>query len=154
MATDVSLTTGGITFTFDNGSVSQVKSTIVANTEQQGFSGQGPGTALLLDTEGPTKVINVTGELFDAITTRTSTGTIATILSQKQWLESLINANQGTIFFTSNYETQSVLSSSGGVSPFQGSFTNTVIKVEKLEFTENEGDPNKIEFNMDLKVGQ
>lgn len=153
MATDVSLTTNGITFTFAAGEVDRVESTIIANTEQQELPSQGPANALLLDTNGPIKTLSISGILYETASSRTTSGTITTILSQKQWLESLINSNQSTVIFTSNYESQTVLDSTG-VSPFQAGFTTTPVKVEQLKFTEEEGNPNLLRFEMTLRVGQ
>ena len=152
---DVTITAGGITFTFTSGDLKNCKSTISSNIESNELSGTGPQNSQLFDFNGSGKTIALSGALTNADSTRTTSGTVTTAQQQKFWLESLLNGNQSPMFFTSNLEFQSITSSSGAVSPYQGAFTLTQVMVETIDFTEEEGvdATTFIPFNMTLKVG-
>ena len=146
------LKVGGITFTFNEGDVSSVKSTIEPKPDPTEISATGPMGAQLYDFDGVLKKITLTGVLTLAATTRTSSGTVTSILSQKQWLESLENGSQTAITFTSTFDTQSVSGISGAVSPNQGAFIATLCMVEGFTVEEKSGDPGRLPFTMILVV--
>jgi len=152
--TSVTLTVNSITFTFENGDVDTCKSNIQSNIESSLITGLGPMGAYIYDFEGCSKVIEISGNLTPATTTRTSSGTIKTILEQKQWIESLINGIQGLITFTSNYETKSANTVTGAATPYQSAFTNTTCKVQSMSFDEKGGNPLQLPFRITLTVGQ
>ena len=147
------LTTGGYTFTFQNGDVTKITSKIVTNIEVTSISGFGPLGGYIYDYEGVTKQIAISGRLTVASSTRVSGYSVTAILTQKQWLESVANGIQGAIEFDSNYESQSVLSSSSPTAPFLGSFSTTYCKIASLEFNEEEANPDMLPFTMVLEVG-
>jgi len=147
------LTVNGITFTFNEGDVSNVKPSIETRSEVTEIAGTGPMGAQIYDYDGVTKTITLIGNLTEAATTRTSSGTVKTILAQKQWLESLGQGSQNPITFTSTYDTQSVSQASGAASPYQAAFTGTICMVSKIDFDEVQGNPNKLSFTIILIVG-
>lgn len=147
------LAVNGITFTFNEGDVDSVKSSIIAKPDPTEISATGPMGAILYDFDGVLKRIVLTGFLTLAASTRTSTGTVTTILAQKQWLESLANGSQNPITFTSTYETQSVSEVSGAASPNQAAFVSTKCMMESFEPNEKSGDPLRLPFIMVLVVG-
>lgn len=134
----------GVTFTFQQGDTDRVRSVITANPDQLSIPGSGPGAAFLFDFEGPIKAIEISGELTEASTSRTSSGTTTTILQQKQWLEENLNGLQVATNFTSTYETQSYDGSS---------FTQTKIMWGQMSFEEIAGDPEALPFTATLLVG-
>jgi len=150
----VTFTVGGITFTFGDGDVNTCKSSIMSNIENSMITGMGPMGAYNYDFEGCTKSIEVAGQLTPQSSTRTDSGTVKTILEQKQWLESLINGNQKVVTFTSNYESKTVDITIGAVSPNQAHFTDTTCKIESLSFDEKGGNPLQLPFRMSIKIGQ
>jgi hypothetical protein len=151
--TDISLTTGGYTFTFAEGEVNKIRSNIDSGIESQKISATGPGSSYVYDYEGCEKIITISGQLIETSTTRVTGYSINTIIEQKQWLESLANGAQGIIELTSNYEEQSVLYSASATAPYLGSFTSTYCKVKSLNFEETMGEVNKVDFELVLYVG-
>lgn len=147
------LAVGGITFTFSEGDVDSVKSVIEGRAETSEISGTGPMGAQNYDYDGVTKTITVTGRLTLAASTRTSSGTVTTILAQKQWLESVLNGAQNAITFTSTFETQSVSQASGATPPYQAAFVSTLAMKSRIDFTEVQGNPSMLSFTMILQVG-
>ena len=144
MATVTIKNTAGTTFTFAFGEVDKVRSQIAADVEQTAFPGGGPSNAFNFDFSGPLKIINLTGVLFETSASRTDSGSVTTILEQKQWLEQNISGLQTSTTFTSTYDTQT----------FDGSsFTNTTIMFGQMEFNEEAGNPELLPFTMQLLVG-
>lgn len=152
--TDVSITTKGITFTFENGEVDKVTSSIQTGIENSEVTQAGPMGSYNYDFEGVKKIITINGTLFESSSSRTSTGTVTTLLAQKQWLESLCNGDQGDIEFNSNYESQSVFNSLSATSPYVSSFTSTKVMIDSMNFSEVTGDPERIRYQISFKVGQ
>lgn len=142
---DVAITnSAGTIFTFSQGEVDKVRSQIVADVEQTAFPGGGPLNAFNFDFNGPLKIINLTGALFETTASRTDSGSVTTILEQKQWLEQNINGLQTSTTFTSTYDAQT----------FDGSsFVNTTIMFGQMEFNEEAGNPELLPFTMQLLVG-
>ena len=134
----------GVTFTFEQGEAKSVDSATVADIEQTALPLSGPLGAFIFDFNGSTKVIMVKGVLWDSDTTRTSTGDTKTILEQKQWLETTINGQQSAVEFTSDFDSQTYDGSS---------FANTTVAVGRVRFRQVEGEPEFLQFEMDLVVG-
>jgi len=149
----VTLTTNGITFTFNASDVVKVEETGATKPDNVEIATVGPMGTLNYDYEGVSKIIVVEGVLTEASTSRTSTGTVTTIIAQKQWLESLGNGSQETILFTSTYGTQSVLQKSGAVSPYQAQFASTEVMLGAFKFTEMTGKPTQLQFSLTFVVG-
>ncbi len=147
------LAVNGITFTFNEGDVDSVKSTVEAKPDPTEISATGPMGAQLYDFDGVLKRIVLSGKLTLAASTRTSSGAVTSILSQKQWLESLGSGLQNIITITSTYETQSVSQVTGAASPNQAAFTSTLCMLERFEVNERAGDPLRLPFTMILVVG-
>jgi len=152
--TNISLTVDSITFTFQDGDIDKCKATIQSNIENSMVTGMGPMGAYNYDFEGCSKTIEISGNITPATTDRTSTGTCKTILAQKQFLESLVNGNQGIVTFVSNYETYSISITSGAVSPNQAALSATTCKVISMSFDEEGGNPLQLPFRLSLMVGQ
>ena len=134
----------GETFTFADGEVQAVNSTVNADIEQLAFPGIGPASAFGFDFNGPIKIIRISGVLFETTATRTDMSTTTTILQQKQWLEENVDGFQLGRAFTSNYESQS----------FDGAaFISTNVLVGTLSFNEQVGNPETLIFNINLLVG-
>ena len=142
---DVTFTNGsGTVFTFAQGEVNLVRSQISPDIEQMPLPGGGPSQSFLFDFNGPIKVINVTGQLFSTTASRTDTGSVTTILEQKQWLEQNINGFQTATAFTSTYEGQT----------FDGSsFVATKASQGNISFDEEAGNPELLKFTIQFVVG-
>lgn len=149
-----SITANGLTFTFNEWDIDNVKSTIVSGAEQTETTISGPSGAYVIDTNGARKRIEINGKLTVATSTRLSGGyTITTILQQKQWLESLVNGNQYSITFVSAYESQSVSTRSASNLPYLSDFVTTKCIVEAMSFDDQSGLPNLLPFSIVLLVG-
>lgn len=143
--TDVTIKNGsGVTFTFEDGEIETVSSDITAQPDVMPMPGSAPANTFIIDLGGAEKNISIKGVLIESASTRTDSGTVTTILQQKQWLEALIDGAQSTAQFTSNYESETY----GG-----SSFTNTMVVVTRITFDENAGDPGRLPFTMSMKVG-
>jgi hypothetical protein len=151
--TDISLTVNGITFVFQSSDVKKVVSDIVGSPTQTARSNAGPMTTDVFDYDGVSKVITVEGVLTEASTTRISGYSVTTILAQKQWLESVLNGAQRVMEFESNYESQSVLSSTSATPPYLGSFTSTKLMSGRARFEEDVDTPLRLKFTLTLLVG-
>lgn len=151
---DINTSPSTITFTFQDGDISSVESSVAAGPEDLPLSASGPLQTNLFDFEGVVKVITLKGQITEAVTSRTNIGTTTTILEQKQFLESLCNGGQTLITFASNYESQSITRKESGSSPNQGTYASTTCMIREIRFTENSGNPSMILFNMVLVVGR
>jgi len=145
----VAITNGdSVVFTFADGEVKTVRSEITSQVDSIPMPASAPANTILLDLGGVIKKITVTGTLFVTATTRTSVGTVTSLLAQKQWLEDLMDGGQTSMLFTSNFESYS----HDGTGSWESTSTTQVV-VQKLTFAENEGNPNEIPFVMNLMVG-
>lgn len=152
--TSVTLIANSIQFTFQDGDVKNVETTITSLADNQPITASGPLGAFNTDFSGAQKRIVLRGFLHAAVSTRVAGYSVTSILGQKQWLESLINGQQYTIFFFSNYESSSVTGTSGAVLPQLGQYASTQCYIDSLFFRENEADPLRLEFNISFIVGQ
>lgn len=152
---DTTFVVDGVTYTFDKGQVKSIRSEITVNLDNESLAISGPMQAMLFDFEGALKKITIDGVIIAATTTRTSLGTTTTILSQKQWLESILNGNQSLITFSSTYEAKSVTTSRTPTSgdPKLATFANTKVMASIIEFTNEGGNPNALPFKIVLFVG-
>jgi len=153
--TDISLTTSnGYVFTFANGEVEDIKSTIQADLTYVSKAKTGPMNNITYDYTGVKKIITVRGVLVSTTTSRVNGYSVNTEIEQKQWLESLVNGNQKAIKFTSNYESLSVLYQLNATPPYESSFTNTYVRIQNISFGEQDGLVGQIPFTMSLIVSQ
>lgn len=136
--------TGNVTFTFADGEVDSVEPAISGDIDIIALPGAGPAAGLGFDFGGTTKTIRVRGKLFETPTSRTSSGTVTTILQQKQWLEQIVNGNQFSKTFTSDYDSQTY----NGVS-----FVDTKVYMGNIRFPQKAGEPEWLDFEMELLVG-
>lgn len=150
---DTQLKVGGYTFTFQPSDIEKVESTIDSGQTTTKIAGSGPMNNINYDLDETGKVITISGALTEAQTTRVAGFTVTTKIAQKQWLESLINGNQGPIELEDDYEGQSILSSAGATPPYLGSFTSTKCMSGRITFRRDRGNPNKIPFTIILNVG-
>ena len=150
---DTSLTVGGYTFTFQSGDIEFIESNITSSVEPTKITKTGAMGTLNYDFDGVLKTITIEGILTPATTTRVAGYSVTSVLSQKQWLESMINGNQGVIELTDDYEGQSVLSDSGATAPYLGSFTSTKCKSGNIKFRRTRGLVNRLKFTLTLVVG-
>ena len=133
-----------MTFTFEQGEVESVRSSVTADVDQTTLPGAGPSQALLFDFDGVKKILQLRGNLFDTVTTRTSSGDTKTILEQKQFLEQNLSGLQSGVVFSSTYEAQT----------FDGSsYVNTEVMWGSIEFEEVTGEPELLSFTATLLVG-
>lgn len=139
----VTITNSGVTFTFSEGEIKSVRSRIGANLDSDSMPASGPLNAMLMDFNGVIKTITVSGKLFNNGDTHLSIGSAATINSQRQWLEKIINGLQTASTFDSNYS-----SSWNG-----SSWVVSTILLGDIEFDEQEGLPLELPFTMTLIVG-
>lgn len=124
----------GVVFTFQDGDIFNVESTVASSIEQYGLSGLDWTYAFLADFEGVRKIITLSGALTDASTSRTSSGSVLTIAQQKAWLEALQTGQQTPQSFVSDFENETVM-----VGQFR---TNNDCQK-----------PNELNFTMTLNVG-
>jgi len=139
----VTLTNGGVTFTFSEGECESVRSGLAANLDSDSMPGSGPLDAMLFDYNGTLKTITISGFLFNDGTNHLDSGTATTINGQRQWLEKILNGSQTVTTIDSNY-----------TSSWNGSawVVSTCLK-SAIEFDERTGDPNRLAFTINLIVG-
>lgn len=142
---DVTITgNDGSIFTFAAGEVKDVDGQVIADIEISEFPGTGPSESFGFDFNGVRKVITLTGHIFETTTSRVNTESVTTVLEQKQWLEKQLNGQQSGRTFTSNYESQT----------FDGtSYVPTKIFAGQAIFKEIAGDPERLQFTINLLVG-
>lgn len=150
---DISFTVDGTTFTFAEGEVKQIQSSIETDAQQERLSSSPAMSAQLFDFSGVLKTIRLSGVLFETTASRISGYSINTIVEQKQWLESLLNGTQDSIEFSSNYESLTPLQKSGATAPYKSAFTSTKCIIANLNFSEIEGKTSELAFNITLYVG-
>lgn len=136
----------GDVFTFDEGEVEDVVADITASYEQYGQYTGGPSESYVYESDGPTKVISVSGVLYETATSRTDVGTTKTIDEQRQWLEKQFSGGQSPQNFSSNYAGTTY-------SSLSDSFVQTTVIKGKITFRESSGNVDTVQFNMFLLVG-
>lgn len=146
--TSVTITTSSDVFTFSVAEIKDIVEEIVAQPDTIPMPGSAPADTIIIDLGGATKKITISGTIYNDGTDHLNVGTAVTIISQKQWLEGLVDGAQSLVTFTSNYASKT---SDGGSTP--GSWPSTTVVISRLSFTENEGKPNEIDFRMTLDVG-
>ena len=133
----------GVTFSFQSGDVTVVKSNITCDLDHESLGGMDASKAMLYDMMGVKKVITVSGSLTTATSSRTNTGSTLTIEEQRQWLEKQFDGFQQGTEFESNH-----------TSTYNGStFANSRIMKAALEFTEEQNKPSELPFTLVLFVG-
>lgn len=130
----VTISNGTNTFTFNDGDIESVEVDNAGEIDVIPLPGSGSSDAILSDINGVVKKLSVRGKLTLAATTRVVGQNIYTIQEQKDWLEGLMNGQQTSNLFTSTYESVSVM-------------------IEKISFTEVEGETNTLGFTMSLVAG-
>lgn len=133
-----------VTFTFSNGEVKNVDSTITGEIDQTKLPAAGPSAAIIFDFMGAAKKISVRGQLIDDGTNHLDVGSAITILEQKQHLEQIVNGQQFANLFTSDFESITFNNDSG---------TATLAVVDMIVFRQEEGNPSALPFEMTLMVG-
>ena len=137
------ITKGGVTFTFNDGDVDEVRSVVSSELDHEAMPMMEAGSALLFDFSGVKKIISINGVLTDTGENTLSSGSAISIDEQRQWLEKIINGNQSGITFQSNYS-----------STYNGSsFVDSKCMKSGISFIEKEGMPNRLAFNITLFVG-
>lgn len=139
----VNIQRDGVIFTFNQGDVDEVETTIISEIDSEAMPLSPATEALLYDFNGVGKTINVRGKLSNTGTNRLNTGSAITINEQRQWLEKAINGFQSGLTFTSNYS-----------SSFNGTnFVNSRCLKSTIRFIEKTNHPNELEFQINLLVG-
>lgn len=137
------ITSGGVTFTFNEGDVENISSSLNANLDADSMPMTPPTDSLMFDFTGVIKSITLSGKLSNSGSTRLSTGTATTIDAQRQWLEKIVNGEQAGITFVSNYS-----------SSYNGStFVSSPCMIASMEFNEVTGEPASLQFRISLNVG-
>lgn len=149
----------GEVFTFEDGMIDKVQTTISVNEPDENIiPGTGPMGNEVYDFGGATKIITISGKLYDAENgTVTSGSTITTILQMKYWLESLISAAQGAKTWSSPLDQYSLLGDSGSTTissaNIPGTWSATKVYVMALDFPDDsEYVGNQLPFTMTLRV--
>lgn len=146
--TDVAITgQDGVVFTFAPGEIQRVSVRIHSGAEQYTRPGSGPAATSMFDADGPLASIVINGYIFDTTAegSRTSTGTVETVLDQVQWLMKQINGVQQPVGFTSNYASQ-FWNATG--------FSNTKVLHSEFDFDEDDSyGGSYISFTLGLLVG-
>lgn len=125
-----------VTFTFDEGSVNSVDVKKSAGLDESATPASDSEDAFVIDFNGVVKSITITGIIFTADSTRTSSGTTTSITDQIAWLEALIDGSQAGYSFSSTFQT-----------------TKTVY-VRKFSYSEEQGvGVNSISFTLDMVEG-
>jgi len=155
--TDVSITNQEEhTFTFADGEVQDIRTSINSNPDADPMPLSAPGLAIIFDFNGALKTITITGMLFDTTGDDRVTGsgapTVQTLAQQRWWLETLVTGNQSVANFNSNYDDQTY--AGGSITDYvAGSGPQTQVVVSGLTFGEVQGDPNKLPFTLKLIAG-
>jgi len=159
--TYVAITKNTEIFTFKEGMINNVNSTINTDIEQNIMPSLGPASNQGYDFNGCNKVITITGQLFDTTSTVSSTQNIRDKKIMKYWLEALQDGAQEATTFISNYEEYSVEGSgttnmtdsvSGETIVLPASFATTKVYKSKVTFDDESGNPELIPFTLDLWV--
>ena len=143
MVTPMFTLSSGVTFTFNEGDVENISSSINANLDNDAMPLSPPTDALLFDFTGTNKTITLAGKISNSGTTRTSSGTTITIDAQRKWFELILNGNQVGVLFTSNYS-----SSWDGTA-----WTSSPVMISGIEWNEVNGEPSSLQFRITLLVG-
>ncbi len=123
-------------FVFNEGDVKSVTEDITANLESITIPTTAPSNTLLYDFDGSINTITLSGNLTDSTTTRVTGETVLTIEAQKAYLKSLINGMQTKRLFYSTYNASGIY-----------------VMVASVSFTEEQGNPNILNFTMKLIEG-
>lgn len=125
-----------VVFTWNPGDIIDISVAKDANLDENPLPGGDSDANFVIDFNGVSKTIRLTGKITPATTTRTSTGTTTTIAQQLAWLETLVNGAQ----------TGHTLNTT-----FQSSKT---VYCRSFEYKEMSGNPNFAEFTIDLVEGE
>lgn len=137
------ITIAGVQFTFTDGDCETIETAINSNLDFDAMPVSTPDGALLFDVNGTTKTITVRGNLSNNGSNHLSSGSAVTINEQRQWLEKNLNGNQVGGTWDSNYA-----STWDGV----GWYASTIM-FSQIRFTEQEGNPAGLNFEITLFVG-
>ena len=160
----VTISNGIETFTFVQGMIDKVSSDIMTELDQNVMPSSGPMSNQGYDFNGVSKVITISGNLFDATSSVVSGGTnnIRSMKIMKYWLEALQNGSQTTTTFSSNLEEYSIESGfsttdlpdtvSGVDVTLNAKFILTKVYKSKATFDDEAGNPELIPFTLDLWV--
>lgn len=160
----VSITNDGETFTFKQGMIEKINTTITTDIDENIIPASGPSSNFGIDINGVVKKIDIDGVLFDTDSSVSNTQNIRDKKVMKRWLEALQNGAQTSKSFTSNYENKSVKGSgdtytitdsvSGSEITIQAEFVDTKVFVTNATFDEENANPEQIMFSLTLWVGQ
>lgn len=124
-----------VTFEFQDGDASKVTIVKQAHLDENPTPASDSDDAFVIDFNGVLKTITVTGQLTDATTTRTDTGSVLTIEEQINWLEALVDGAQAGYLFNSTYQ------------------TNKKVFCRKVTFDEECGKVNESPFTIEFVEG-
>jgi hypothetical protein len=128
-----SITIGSVTFTFQDGDMSEVNVNLQGNLDENPLPASNSSNTFVVDFNGVIKTINLSGRITPATTSRTSTGSTTTIAQQLAWLETnLVNGTQSGATFNSNFQ------------------TNKNVYFRKLSYKEESGNPNFVECQIEM----
>ncbi len=167
-----SITNNGETFTFAEGMIEKITSSISGDIEENIMPNTGPLGNYGYDMNGVNKIITVDGQLIDTTSTVVSGTTIQSMEVMKLWLEGLIDGGQKLKEFTSHREKYSVSGPSASGSTITDSVSSSVITlparygttnldvssgtttvyVKSIVFDDESGNPSQIPFTMTLWV--
>lgn len=140
---NVSITKGGVTFTFPDGTINDITTNIDCGIEETKMPGAGPMQNYAIDYEGTSKTITISGILIDTPSSVLSSGDLRDKKLMKYWLESLADGNQFAMDFKSNLEEYSVSHTGSTMMPdnesgqqvtIPATFTSTKVYVRSIQF--------------------
>ena len=141
----VTFTIGSVVFTFNTGDVTRIQSSLSSSLDFDSMPQSPPSDSLLYDYSGVTKTIQLEGSLSNNGTNRLSSGSAVTLDEQRQWIESLLNGDQGStsIIFHSNYS-----------STFNGTvFIDSHCLIADVKWQEETGNPTGLPFTITFNIG-
>ena len=129
------ITMDSVVFTFKEGNVDTVKVNKQGALDENPMPASDSDYTFVMDFNGVTKSITLSGNLSLAATSRTSTGDTKTIEEQMDWLLTLVDGAQDGYTFSSTFQTAKT------------------VYCRKVDFTENAGDPLRVPFTVEFVEG-
>lgn len=125
-----------VTFTFQDSDCSDVDDDTQCNLNVQPTPVSDSDQTFVFDTDGVTRRVTISGKLTVATSTRTDSGTTLTIEDQKAFLRAIVNGNQQGVTFNSTY------------------CTNLKLFVQRVKFKEESGNPNMLDYILEMNEGE
>lgn len=152
----------GEKFTFPQGMLSKIAVNFETGVDPQKMPVTGPMSNIGLDVDGNAKTITLTGNFVDTNESVTDVNNIRSMKVMKQWFEAVFSGFQTAVEFSSYFDNLSVRGSgpptvvvdevSNEEVLLQADFQQTTVYVTDFSYDDDEGDPEKLPFNLTLWV--